>query len=64
MNEVEKPEVPEQVRDLRLLHEHAGARTRTVDEHMCAVERSSFRLQLFTSLRTVAGGGGQPGGDR
>jgi hypothetical protein len=29
MNEVEKPEVPEQVRDLRPLREHAGTRTRT-----------------------------------
>ncbi|OZV71802.1 hypothetical protein CA850_32875 [Micromonospora echinospora] len=39
-----------------LLREHAGARARIVDEHMFIVERSSFRLQLFTGigLRPVA----------
>lgn len=51
-----KPEVPEPVGDLRVLREHAGARSRTVDEHMFTVGRSSCRLQLFTGpgLRPVA----------
>lgn len=43
-------------RNLALVREHAGSRTRTADEHMFTVERSSFRLQLFTApgLRPVA----------
>ncbi len=43
-------------RGARLIEEYAGPRTRTVDEHMCTVERSTFRLQLFTGaqVRPVA----------
>ncbi len=44
------------VRQVLLLRLHAGPRTRSVDEHMFRVDRSSFRLQLFTApgLRPVA----------
>ncbi|WP_430786981.1 hypothetical protein [Actinoplanes sp. G11-F43] len=47
---------PARARSLALLGEHAGARTRTVDEHMFTVGQSSCRLQLFTGagLRPVA----------
>lgn len=43
-------------RTVALLREHSGARTRTVDDHMFGVGRSSFRVQLFTApgLRPVA----------